>query len=254
MKYVIGIDIGGTKINGVLWNGKSIVKELTIVTPDNLFDFEKNLIKLCDFLSAKNKISGVGVGMAGIVDKAKAQVVSSPNIKFANNLNLAKLFKLNGYTKVEVDNDANCFTRAELTVGLGKKFKNFLAFTLGTGVGGGMVLDGKIYRGATGRGAEFGHMVFGENYLEKTFQKYRDQNNYKEMGKLMGRAFASLANVFIPDAIILGGAVSLNAGKKFLPYAQSELKKFVLDKSKIPGVYISKLKNAGAVGAALIIK
>lgn len=120
MKNVIGIDIGGTKITGVVYDGKKVVKDLTIVTPRNLFEFERNLIKLADFLSAKIKISGVGIGMAGLVDASRGIVKYSPNIKYVRGLNLAKLFKLNGFKSVKIDNDANCFTRGELMLGQGK--------------------------------------------------------------------------------------------------------------------------------------
>src|SRR5690242_20222633 len=103
MKFVIGLDIGGTKISGVLFAGAKAVKQLSINTPHDLFNFEKNLLKLVDFLSAGEKVSAIGVGMAGLVDVKKGIVRYSPNIKFVKNLNLLKFFRLNGFKRVRVD-------------------------------------------------------------------------------------------------------------------------------------------------------
>ncbi len=103
-----------------------------------------------------------------------------------------------GFKVVEVDNDANCFTRAEMLLGQGKKFKNFLGIILGTGMGGGLVMDGKLLRGKDNMGGEFGHLVEGGQFLEKSYQKARDVNNYKAMSLVLGRAFAGLVNIFAP--------------------------------------------------------
>ena len=140
---IIGLDVGGTKISGIAIDGEKILDKLTIVTPKTLFEFERNLLKLVDFLSAKGKPSAIGIGMAGLVDSEKGIVIRSPNIKYIKNLSLVKLFNLNGFKKVKVDNDANCFTRAEMLLGNGKKLNNFVALTLGTGIGGGIVIGRK---------------------------------------------------------------------------------------------------------------
>lgn len=251
---LIGLDIGGTKITGVVFDGKKIVDELTIVTPNNLFEFEKNLIKLADFFSAKGKISGVGIGMAGQVDAKKGVIVQSPNIKFIKNLQLARLFRLNGYNNVKIDNDANCFTRAEMLMGQGKGLNNFLALTLGTGIGGGIVINKQIYRGANNSGGELGHTIIGDSFFESNYKKLRDAKNFKSSGRLIGKVLASLTNIFAPDAIIIGGGYGHNEAKKYLPSAKTEMKKHLFNKNSQTKVLITKLKNAGAVGAALLLK
>lgn len=261
---VIGIDIGGTKICGVVYNpsrfrgaeadGKKVVDELTIVTPKNLYEFERNLIKLADFLAAKGKVLGVGIGMAGLIDDKRGTAVYSPNIKFIKNLNVVKLFQLNGYKNVKIDNDANCFTRAEMLLGQGKKLQNFLALTLGTGIGGGIVINRKIYRGQNNSGAELGHMVSAGLFLEKSFARARDNRSNKDLGSVLGQAFAGLINIFAPQAIILGGGVATDKSRHFLPLAIKEMKKFQFSRQLKPKILISKLKNAGALGAALLVK
>jgi glucokinase len=253
-KNVIGLDIGGTKINGILFDGKKVLKELTIVTPDNLYQFESSLLKLVDFLSIGKKITGIGVGMAGLIDSEKGIAIHSPNIKFVKNLNLEKFFGLNGFKDSKIDNDANCFTRAELYLGQGKTLNNFIALTLGTGIGGGIVINRQIYRGEGNLGAELGHIVTKGAFLEKEFQKARDKRNDHELGVMLGQSFASFINIFSPQAIILGGGVATDKTRHFLPIAEKEIKKFLFSPKAKTKIVVSKLKNAGALGAALSAK
>jgi len=253
MKQALGIDIGGTKINGIVFDGKKVVRELTIVTPKTLFDFEKNILKLIDFLSTGFKINGIGIGMAGAVDAKKGIVVRSPNIPYVKKLNLAQLVQSVEKVQVVIDNDANCFTRAEMLLGQGKKFKNFILLTLGTGVGGGIVINKQLYRGALGTGAEFGHMVVNGEFMEKTFQRLRDRKQYNKLGILVGQSLVGLVNIFEPEGVIIGGGV-ISHSKVFLPPLISEIKKFIFDKHGNPKIIISQLKNAGALGAALLVK
>ena len=120
MKKVIGLDIGGTKITGIVWDGQSIVKELTIVTPRTLFEFRHNLGKLVNFLRGKEKITQLGIGMAGSINKKKKTVISSPNIRYIQNFSFVEAFKDHGFKKIFVDNDASCFLQAEVKFGAGQ--------------------------------------------------------------------------------------------------------------------------------------
>ena len=85
-------------------------------------------------------------------------------------------------------------------------------------------------------------------------KQLKDAKDYKKLGQIIGRAFAGLANIFAPEAIILGGGVAQNAGNKFLPAAKKEMKKYLFDENLKTKILVSKLKNAGAIGAALLIK
>ena len=253
MKYVIGLDIGGTKINGIVFDGKKVLKELTIVTPKNLPEFKISSLKIVDFLSADYKINAVGIGIAGQVDLAKGLVDHSPNIPFINKFKIAEfIFKERGFA-TEADNDANCFTRAELVLGQGKQFKNFLGLTLGTGIGGGIVIEHKIYRGQNNSGAELGHMLSNGKYIESIFQNARDARSNSQLGLLLGDMFASLANAFAPDALILGGGVSTDKTRNFLPLADKQMRKLLFNKELKIKILVSKLKNPGALGSALLV-
>lgn len=253
MKPVIGIDIGGTKTAGVVWDGKKILNELTIITPKTLLEFERHLLKLVDFLSTGRKIGGVGIGIAGQVDNKKGVVGHSPNMPFIKNLKLANFFRVNGINNVKIDNDASGFTRGEMNLGQGKKFKNFIGLTLGTGVGGGIVINRQLYRGLNNSGAELGHAVIGDEFFEAAFRRLRDKRDYKQAGKLIGKALASYINIFAPEAIIIGGGFGRNEQKKYLPAANIEIKKYLFNKKINTKILISKLNNAGALGAALLV-
>lgn len=253
MKNVIGLDIGGTKITGILFDGKSQLKELSIVTPKNFFEFRRNLGKLIAFLSSGEKVQGIGAGIAGLVN-SKGVIEISPNIKFIKKLNFEKaLGEITGL-KSKVDNDASCFGRAELELGQGKKFKHFIAATLGTGIGGAVIANGKLYRGSENLGAEFGHLVSDGKFLEEGFQKARDSKDNKRLAEILGQSFAGLFNVFAPEALILGGGVATDKRRDFLTPMKKEISKFLFSEQIKPQILISKLKNAGALGAALLIK
>jgi len=254
MKTVIGLDIGGTKISGIIWDGKKVLDSLDIVTPKNLFEFRRNVLKLADFLSAKAKPSAVGIGMAGLVDSKHGLVKLSPNIKFVKNLDLPKLFRANGYKNIKIDNDANCFARAEMLLGKGRNYNNFLALTLGTGIGGGIVIGRKLYRGENNLGGELGRIAIKNNFLETDYKKLRDKKDYVGAGRLFGKAFAAYVDIFDPQAIIIGGSYGHNESKKYLPTAKMEIKKHLFNKTNNTKIIISQLKNAGSLGAALLIK
>ncbi len=255
MQKVIGLDIGGTKISGVLFDGKNVVKELTIKTPDNFFEFERNLLKLADFLSVGEKVTNIGVGMAGLIDIKLEIVRHSPNIKFIKNLHLAKLFLLNGFKKVQIENDARCFALAINKVGEGKMAKNIVCITLGTGIGGGVIYAGEPYRGVNFGAGEVGHMLYdGENTFEKVFQKARDKQDDKALTKIIGSLLVNIYRLVDPEMVVLGGGVAIDKKRKFLNNAKIFCaKKLASYKIKPSNIVVSKLKNAGAIGAALLV-
>lgn len=250
MKNVIGLDIGGTKICGIVFDGKKAIKVLTMPTPKSLLSFTSSLKKMVETLSMGQKIEGLGIGMAGIVDQGKAQVVNSPNLKFIKNLDVGQMFP--AIRKIKIDNDANCFTRAEAKLGQGKGLKTFIGLTLGTGIGGGMSALGEIYLGAHGSAGEAGHMMLDlDQTIENHFQKARDNSSYKQMAKVVGVLLANIYNLLDPEAVILGGSVAVKSHERFLPQAAEYAQKHLLNQNIKMRILVSGLENAGAIGAAL---
>ncbi|MEK7618236.1 MAG: ROK family protein [Patescibacteria group bacterium] len=252
MKNVIGLDIGASKITGIVFDGRKVVKAITNKTPKNLAGFKAGLLNLVNDLSAGKKVAALGIGMAGMMDSENHLARSSPNIKFVKNLNFRKLFPK--IKKLALENDANCFALAEARLGLGKKFKNFIGITLGTGIGGGLISRNQIYRGIHGVAGEVGHMMADSNHsYEFYFQKARGLRDYKAISKIVASIIINIARVIDCEAIIFGGSVAQNAYKKFLP----AVKRLVYSKLKPdvrPKVFVSKLKNAGALGAVLLLE
>ncbi len=254
MKQTIGLDIGGTKITGIVFDGKTVLRELTVPTPKNLANFKKAVEKLVGFLESGRQISGLGVGMAGAVN-AKGIVIYSPNMKFFDGFNMGKFVKEFNFKKFQIENDANCFALAEAHLGRGKQFKNFVGITLGTGVGGGIIFNKQIYHGSHESAGEAGHMMADFKYdSEHYYQQARKKNDYKRMGEIVGLLFANIVNLLDIEAIILGGQLSTKHSADFLPFANKLSKKHIVNRTAFPKIVVSNLKNAGAIGAALLLK
>jgi glucokinase len=154
-----GIDVGGTKIlGGVIDEDGTIVEELRVESPATDADqIETAIEKLVTELGSRHEIVGVGIGAAGYIDKARATVMFAPNIAWRDVPLKADLESRTGLPVV-VENDANAAAWGEFRFGAGHDVDDLLLITVGTGVGGGVVLDGELYRGAFGVGAEIGHM------------------------------------------------------------------------------------------------
>jgi glucokinase len=253
MQNIIGIDIGGTKIAGILFNGKKVLKELTIVTPKTAADFSYSLKHLVAFLSAGQKIGGIGIGMAGVINVSRKTAVYSPNIKFINNFNFNGLFGKK--IKVSVANDAKCFALAEAELGQGKKYSRVVGIILGTGVGSGMIQNGKIYTGGHYGAGEIGQMFYdGKHTFESLYQKARDAHNDKQLSKIVGVLLADVYRVLDPDIVVLGGGIALDKKRNFVEVAKGICAKMLSSYRIKPKIVVSKLKNAGSMGAALLIK
>jgi len=164
---MLGIDIGGTKVavGSVTQDGTVQGEIMDFLSPvGSPEEFVEALLEqLREARSRiKDDILGVGVGCAGTIDWAERRVVESPNLPLKDELlgeRIAKALRL----PVVLDNDANTATLAEVRVGAAKGNSHVIMLTLGTGVGGGIVLDGRLYRGATGSAGELGHTIVKGN-------------------------------------------------------------------------------------------
>ena len=162
-KTVIGMDIGGTNLRGALVTPEGrILRQLKIASEahDGIDAVVENIAKLVDELG-EGGVSGVGIGIAGVIDSKSGVITQAPNIANVTNYpirdNLVR--KLGSGVGVIVENDANCAALGEWWTGAGKNAASIVMITLGTGVGGGIILDGKLWSGADGMGGEVGHMT-----------------------------------------------------------------------------------------------
>lgn len=160
----VGIDIGGTKIAGVLLGADdSVIREDRVPTPAT--DPEaiiEAVVHLVEDLRAGEELLAVGVAAAGFINASQSEVMYSPNLNWRNEPLKAKLESRLGLP-VFIENDANAAGWAEHRFGAAKGISNMMMITIGTGVGGAIVTDGRLFRGGFGIGAELGHWRFVPN-------------------------------------------------------------------------------------------
>ena len=160
MALACGVDVGGTKIAcGVVDTDGKILEELRVESPARSSEAIEEAIAglVAELRIAARRSSAVGVGAAGYVDQARSTVMFAPNIAWRDVRLKAELEARTGLPVV-VENDANAAAWGEFAFGAGHDVDDLLMLTIGTGVGGGLVLDGELYRGAFGVGAEIGHL------------------------------------------------------------------------------------------------
>ena len=164
--YYIGIDLGGTFIKGGIVNGLGEIIACDKTPTESEFGGGKvasNIVKLAESLLERTGISkaeivGLGIGSPGMIDSKKGEVVFSGNLNWTHFPIAEETSKRIGLP-VKLANDANVAALGETKFGCGKAYDNTILVTLGTGVGGGIVIDGKLFEGYRSAGAELGHAV-----------------------------------------------------------------------------------------------
>ncbi len=278
--YTIGLDIGGTKMNAVFFDGEKVIADDSLATPrDSLEHFLVMVKALVDPMLEKAKeikarIEGVGLGIAGVIDYSEDKMLVSPNLEILNNIKLTEKISAMFELPVKMDNDGNTFILAEATLGAGKKHKNVYGIVIGTGIGGGWFKDDEIYRAVHGGSGEPGEMIidFAEPvFLEEAYHKLTQNNPaqmaeeayrgdvlagkvFEEVGDFLGIALANIANLIAPEVIVIGGGV-LESSDLFLSRAKKKMREHIASPILKKQLKIVKAKlgsNAGAVGAALL--
>ncbi len=301
-KFVVGVDFGGTNIKlGLLSISAKLVARTSFST--KTYSRDKNflidaLVQHILQLLRENKVSGqdvlgIGIGLPGLIDPQKGVVNFLPNVPGWKNIPLKKILERRLHLPVYLDNDAKVITLGEWKLGAGKGFNNLICLTLGTGVGSGLVIDGKLYRGEGNTAGELGHVPLneigpacncggvaclersiGNHYLSqkaKTIFKKdlapRDVGDlarrndpralkfWQETATHLANGLVSVVNLLNPRCIIIGGGVSNN-----LNFMKESLRQ-VIDRRalKIPAkmVRIVRAKlgdDAGLWGAFVLVR
>ena len=160
MTYTIGIDVGGTKVLGgvVDENGKVIATARKDTPRQGGSALTQTIADIANELMQGHDVESVGVSAAGFVSSDRKTMLATPNIADWNGVNLdQELTKLIGLNVI-IENDANAAAWGEAKFGSGRNQAHMMMLTVGTGIGGGVVVNGALYRGAFGIAAEFGHM------------------------------------------------------------------------------------------------
>lgn len=287
---VLGIDVGGTKVEIASVVDGSAIKPRQIPTPlagpDELIDGIEELGR--QVIAADGEPEAIGVGVPSQIDFASGTVVSSVNIPLEGvpvRDELERRFGLPVY----VDNDANVAALAEAQLVDGGPARHLVMLTLGTGVGGGVIIDGHVFRGASGLGAELGHMVIDahgrkcpgrtcpnrgciEAYCSgralelatgkpgrevERLARAGDQQAleaFAELGRWLGVGISSFVNIFEPEHIVIGGGLGASACDLFLDTAIEEARGRALPAGfERLTVSLAKVGNdAGVIGAGLM--
>lgn len=241
----IGIDVGGTKIlAGVVERDGTVVRTERRETPvESTEAFLTGLAGIVDGLRDES-VAAVGIGIPSTIDQREGTSVFSVHVPLAGVPLRERAEKYLGLP-VAIDNDANAAAVAEWTIGAGRGTQHMIMLTLGTGIGGGLILGGRLYRGSSGAAAELGHMVLefdgpecrgfctgrghfeyfasGSAANELADELYGTESDSKqlvaaaregderaagaltEMGRKLGAGMASLVNIFDPEVIVIGG-------------------------------------------------
>jgi glucokinase len=304
-RETIGVDLGGTKMAvGVVDSEQHVHyegKESSIgLSEDKLVEDLGR--ELGEAKEARPDVLAAGLGIPATIDHDRGVAIQAVNLEISD-VPLRDLMQERIGLPVFLDNDANVAALAEHLYGAGRGAQNVVLLTIGTGIGGGLVLGGEIYRGSTGGAAELGHIVIKEDGLpcqgncpnhgcvetyasgtalarEGTAAAKQDPDSalgkalaegpilgrtvtelaakgdaratevVAEAGRYLGVALASLANIFDPDVIVIGGGVAA-AGELLIGPAREELKARALDPMNKTPVKLAELgPEAGMIGAA----
>ena len=161
---VIGIDLGGTKTAGIVLDGENVAGRYRIDTDASsqqsvlagLLEVSERMRERAEGMGLS--VEALGLGIAGFIDYERGVVTDAPNHPLKD-AHVKEILEVETGLAVFVDNDANVAALAEARLGAGRGARYLVHLTLGTGIGGGIIIDGCIYRGALGAAAELGHMI-----------------------------------------------------------------------------------------------
>ncbi len=272
---LLGIDLGGTNVRVGLVENDSLLKveSTPISRTDDPMDVVNDISRLIEKFSGDG-ITGIGVGVPSVVDVEKGIVYDVQNIPSWKEVHLKDLLQEKFRVPVYVNNDANCFAVGEKYFGKGKNYENIVGLIVGTGLGAGLVINGKLYAGRNCGAGEFGTIPFrernyeyycsgqfftseykitGEELSVKARQgDRRAREIYAEFGFNLGEAIKLIMYSVDPEIIILGGSVS----KSFDLYKKElyvSLRDFAFTKSVANLlIEVSEVQNVAILGAAAL--
>jgi glucokinase len=165
--HAIGIDIGGTKIAGAVVTelGEILAEDRVATNAADPIAMLDDVVSMVERLSLQHQVGAVGVAAPGFIDASQSIVYYTPNIRWRNEPLRQKLQERLGDLHITVDNDANAAGWAEFRFGAGRLVSDMTMLTIGTGVGGAIVTEDRLFRGGFGTGGEIGHLRIVPNGL-----------------------------------------------------------------------------------------
>jgi glucokinase len=295
MRYV-GIDVGGTAIKaGLLDETGSLLESSKTPTPaDSLDDLVETLLQCVEEVRSRTSISGIGIGIPGLRSARTRTIETSPHIPCLAGVNLEDLIQQKTRMPVITENDANAGAYGEWACGAARGLQHMAYITLGTGLGCGLVMSGKMFRGASGYAGELGHTVIEaggrqcacgsrgcletrvsatgivetarergmpESLTAKSVHREATLGNqtaravFEETGRLLGIACSNLINLLNLQMIVVGGGVMASGDLLLEPARQEAAKRaFPPSARDCPIVQSQLWPDSGIVGAAMLAR
>ncbi len=300
-KFIVAIDLGGTNLRIAVLDLNYKIKEKEVLSTRRFHRKEglisaivssvNNIIQKSNL--NKTNILGIGLGLPGPINNRLGIVHFFPNIPGWREVKLKGILQQRLRLPVYLDNDAKLMAIAEYRLGKARCFKNVLCITLGTGVGGGIIIGGALYRGLNNAAGEIGHLPINENgphcncggiacleaYIgnkrikEEARRLFRKNISLEELSELakkknkialgiwakagqrLGVALTGAVNLLNLDAVIIGGGLA-NAGSVLLGQAEKTIQKQAMSvQAGHLKLFRAKLGNdAGLIGAGILVK
>ncbi|MGP4105830.1 ROK family protein [Virgibacillus sp. L01] len=299
MKYAIGVDIGGTKVAIAIVDETGKIKMHSVISTDITISAIKMVHKINREIErvlkesgiSMNQLIGIGVGAPGPLDSKKGVVTSPPNLKGWIDVPVSRLVEQHFSMPVLLENDANAAALAEKLTGAAQENDDFVYITVSTGIGAGIVTEGKLLRGLKGNAGDIGHTVVDPSFGRCTCGQYgclewiasgtaiarqgsvimdkditsKDVFNLYLSGnveivhliervfRVLGVACVSVINTFDTEKIVIGGGVS-KVGAPLFQSIQTYVNNFALNETgRKTEIVPAKLEQkSGVIGAAAL--
>ncbi|MBM3860330.1 MAG: ROK family protein [Verrucomicrobia bacterium] len=230
----LGVEIGGTKLQAGVCDRHGRVRQVARVAVERELGRDGILRQLERLVGQHRRVNAIGVGFGGPVDVERGRVLKSHHVAGWSGFELRRWCEKRFGLPVVVENDSNCATLAEARVGAGRGKRVVLYTNIGTGIGGGLAVDGELYTGRFGA-MEIGHTRYcqpsrHDTTLKRSLQSCvmgatveslasglaieRGVSTVEEAARWYGAAIANAITLLNPDVVVVGGGVSL-AGAKF---------------------------------------
>lgn len=226
----IGADLGGTNIRAALIDGQKIIKKVKLACPAKgaCEEVLETVASLIDEVICEG-VESIGIGVPSVVDTRRGIVYNVANIPSWVEVPLKDILEKRFGVPVNVNNDSNCFTLGESRFGKGRGYESMVGVTLGTGVGSGIIIDGKLYEGRNAGAGEVGCLY----YLDKDYESYCSTPFFvahgtsgaelsakaeagdaeaialwNEFGGHLGELVKAILFAYDPEAVVFGGGIA----------------------------------------------
>lgn len=276
-KTLIGVDLGGTKVEATQLNGPNQLKsERKLIQAQGRA--EVVLQDLIDVIQSvwSPEVSAIGVGVPSVVDVEQGIVYDVQNIPSWKEVPLQAILEAQFEVPVRINNDANCFALGEKHYGEGRDTDDMIGLIIGTGMAGGIIINGRLYNGRNCGAGEFGMIPYLDHHLEyyasgQYFQHIHGTDGatvaaraeqgdataqalFRDYGYHLGNALIAILYAFDPGLIVLGGSVS-KSYSWFKRSLHERLQTFAFPKTiENLQIRVSRHPNIAVLGAAMLVR